>query len=95
MWGRARTIHRKETMIALRAQREAMHIADPVWYPRQEPPPPLVPQMPQDRWVPPRREIEWVQPPPAEPAPAWILWLFIACLTTITIATLVLLKHFG
>ena len=74
-------------MIALRARREAMHVVEPIAYPKMEPPRlPVVSPSPKpiQRLVQnyfPRRVYFWDAPP--EPAPAWMIWLFLGCLVTL------------
>jgi hypothetical protein len=100
MWGRTRTIHRKETMIALRARRRAIGIAREVAHPHVEFPRPPQPML-REPWR--EDELEYEPLPcsfsyfeePVEAAPPWFLWPFVVSLTITTTPGVLLIKYLG
>ena len=99
MWAR-KAVHRGQTMIALRARREAIGIAHDVAYPHVQLPPPPLPTMTGDAWN--QQDVEYQAMAPLFveeeldlPAPAWFKWLFAGSLTfSVTIGYL-LIKYLG
>ena len=91
VWRHARITHRKETMIALRARKQAVRIASEVANPHQP--------MPRT-WTMPPRLPPWLWPvptilrffEPVELAPSWMKWFAAACVAAIAGAAWFILK---
>jgi hypothetical protein len=107
MWGR-KAVHRGETMIALRARREAVLVARDVAYPQLPGPPPLAEPV---TFLPPAQSVvpewwddgdvdyasKWTLMPlravdESGEAPAWMKWLMPACFGAIAVGSFLLIR---
>ena len=86
---------RSETMIALRARREAKRIADTVAYPHLSCPiaPQRLPRYPRYRFLRLSYLTDFIIVRPVELlAPTWMIWLPVGCVAAIVAAAIVILK---
>jgi hypothetical protein len=85
-------------MIALRARREAMQVVEEIAYPPIQfpaPPPPPLKRVVVTEWcsvdsIYYEPSFNFVEPPPPQPAPWWMMWVLLASLAVIFVASFLL-----